>query len=206
MIVRECANPGDLSSEIKLFSAFREACLGMLTVGNILNYGDEIVDAAVRAPHATDGETCPDDATILADIALLDAVAIGFADECLVEHREIGRKIVWVCEVSEGLRLEFLDGITKHPGEAVVGAQNCAVATHHRNAHRRIFERSSEAGLAIDKRAPCLDLLRSLLREQKRAANPPIRPAPGDHGPAHPVGAAVLARELVFSLRQLLTG
>src|SRR5262245_16976143 len=124
MIVRECANPGDLSSEIELFIAFREARLSMLTVGNVLNYRDAIVDAAVRVPHAADGETRPDDAAILADIALLDAVAIGFADECLVEHREIGCKIVWVCEVPEGLSLEFLDGITKHPGEAVVGAQN----------------------------------------------------------------------------------
>src|SRR5262247_1725755 len=155
MIVIECANSGNLSSEIELFIAFREARLSMLTVGNVLNYGDEIVDAAVRVPYAANGEICPDDATILADIALLDAVAIGFANECLVEHREIGRKIVWVCEVSEGLRLEFLDGITKHPGEAVVGAQNCSVATHHRNADRRIFERSSEACLAIDKRPPC---------------------------------------------------
>src|SRR5262245_10213714 len=98
MIVRERANPDDFSSEIKLFDAFRQARLRMLTVGNVSNYGDEIVDAAVRAPQAADGETCPDDATILADIALLDAVAIGFANECLVEHREIGREIVWVCE------------------------------------------------------------------------------------------------------------
>src|SRR5262245_63995522 len=124
MIVRECANPSDLSSEIKLFSAFRETRLSMLTVGNVLNYGDEIVDAAVRVPHAADSETCPDDAAILADIALLDAVAIGFTDECLVEHREIGCKILWVCEVPEGLRLEFFDGITKDPGETVVGAQD----------------------------------------------------------------------------------
>src|SRR5262245_51062377 len=124
MIVRECPNPGDLSSEIELFIAFRQACLGMLTVSNVLNYGDKIVDAAVRVPHAADSETCPDDAAILADIALLDAVAIGLTDECLVEHREIGCKILWVCEVPEGLRLEFFDGITKDPGKAVVGAQD----------------------------------------------------------------------------------
>src|SRR5689334_18121248 len=136
MIVRECANPGDLPSEIKLFGTFREVRLGVLTVANILNYRDEIIDAAARVPHAADGETCPDDATILSDVALLNAVAIGFADECLVEHREIGRKIVWVCEVSEAFRLEFLYGITKHPGEAVVGTQYCSVTANHRNAHR----------------------------------------------------------------------
>ena len=123
-IIHEAANARDLSSEIELCIALREASLGTLAVGNVLNYGDEIVDAAVRLPHAADGEVCPDDAAILADIAFLDAVAFGFADERLVKHREIGCKIVRVCEVLEGPRLEFLDGIAKHPGETVVGAQN----------------------------------------------------------------------------------
>jgi hypothetical protein len=114
----------DLPSEIELRIALREASLGTLAVGNVLNYGDEIVDAAIRLTHAADGETCPDDTAILAHIAFLDAVAFGVAHECLVEHREIGCEIVGMCEVLEGPALEFLSGITKHPGEAVVGAQN----------------------------------------------------------------------------------
>ena len=124
MIIREAANSRDVSSEIELCIAFREASLGTLAVGYVLNYGDEIADAAVSLPHAAYGETRPDDAAILANIAFLDSVAFGFADEYLVEQGEIGRKIVWVCNLLEGPRLEFFDGIAKHPGQAVVGAQN----------------------------------------------------------------------------------
>src|SRR6476646_121634 len=124
MIVRECANPGDLSSEIELRIVLSEPSCGTLAVGNVLNYGDEIVDAAVRLPHAADGETSPDDVAILADIAFLDAVAVGFADEQLVEHREIGLKIVRVCNVLDGPRLQFLSGITQHSDKAVVDAQD----------------------------------------------------------------------------------
>jgi len=110
-----------------------------------------------------------------------------------------------VCEVLEGPRLEFVDRITKHPDEAVVSAQNRSVGSHQSNAHGRIFERCPEPCLAIRKRAPRLNLLRPELREQQRAANFSIGLTPGHHGPAHPVGA-VLVRELVFLLRQLLTG
>src|SRR5688572_14469055 len=124
MIIRKAANSRDLSSEIELCIAFREASLGTLAVGYVLDYGDEIVDAAVGLPHAAYGQTCPDDAAILANVAFLDAVAFGVTDECLVEQGEIARKIVWVCNLLKGPRLEFLDGIAKHPGKAVVGAQN----------------------------------------------------------------------------------
>src|SRR4029077_17060155 len=82
--------------------------LHLLAVANVLNHGDEIVDATIRLPNAADGETCPDDTAVLANIALLDAVAVGFADECLVAYREVAREIVRVCEVLEGPHLEFL--------------------------------------------------------------------------------------------------
>src|SRR6185295_1796707 len=56
--------------KVELRIAFREAGLGALALANVLNDGQEIVDAAVSLAHAADREIRPDDAAILAEVAL----------------------------------------------------------------------------------------------------------------------------------------
>jgi hypothetical protein len=101
VVIHEAANASDLSREIELRVALRKASLGAFAIGNVLNYGDEIVDTSVRLSHAADAEICPDNPAILAGIALFNAIALGFADEYLVEHRDIGCKIVRISELLE---------------------------------------------------------------------------------------------------------
>src|SRR4030095_10271637 len=99
--------------KVELRIAFREAGLGTLAHANVLNDGEEIVDGAVNLAHAADREIRPDDAAILADVALLDAIAAGLAGERPLQYREIGCKIVRVCNVLKGLGLEFLARIDR---------------------------------------------------------------------------------------------
>ena len=111
-----------------------------------------------------------------------------------------------MCKVLEGFRLEFLAGVPKHAGKAVVDPQARSVGTDQDNAHCCIFECRTEPRLAFDKRVPRLNLFRYDFSKQERAANIAVGSAPGHHGPAHPVGVTVIARVLILVLRQLLTG
>src|SRR5262245_52094497 len=95
--------------------------LGYSTFGYVLYDSDEIIDRVVCLAHTADGNASPDNAAILAKTTLLEAVTFGFPGECLVQQREIGFKIVWVCEVLKSARGKLLDRIAEHPRQAVVG-------------------------------------------------------------------------------------
>src|SRR5262252_6216956 len=123
MVVREAANSRNLSGEIELRVAFCETGFSTLAVGDVLNDRKEVVHGAVNLAHAAYGKAGPDDATIFANIALLDAVTIGIADESFLQYREIRFKIVRMGDLLEGLGMEFLGGVTEHTGKAVIRAQ-----------------------------------------------------------------------------------
>ncbi len=127
--------------KVELRIAFRQAGLGTLAHANVLNDGEEIVDAAVKLAHAADREISPDDAAVLAQVALLDAIAAGLAGERPLQYREVGCKIVRVCNVLKGLALEFLAGKPEHAGKTVIDPQERSVGIDQQDPHRRIFER-----------------------------------------------------------------
>src|SRR5262249_44849112 len=78
-----------LMGKIELCIAFGETRLGPFPISDVLDDRDKIIDGAARLAHAANGQIGPDNGAILADIALLDAEAIGAAPECLLQHMEI---------------------------------------------------------------------------------------------------------------------
>src|SRR5215468_2259484 len=85
-MIRMTADQSCLFCQCQLRIALGQSQLGLPSVGNVLNNRYEIIDSAIRLAHAAGVEFHPDDAAGLVDIALLDAVAISFADVALLQH------------------------------------------------------------------------------------------------------------------------
>src|SRR6266478_7336262 len=171
---------------------------------DVLNHTDEIVDRPVALAHAADRQPGPDDRSILARVALVQAIAVDRPVEHALDLGKIGRKIVRVGDVLQRPGDEFIEWVAENAAQRLIGPEPPEVRAKVCDTNRRILERGTEPRLAVGESAPSLDLLVNHLIEKHRATNPAVGGAPRLHRPPHPIDAAVLARKKVLLVSQLL--
>src|SRR5258708_34922404 len=139
--------------------------LGMFTRGNILDHTDAIVDRPVALVHAADSLPAPDDPAVLAQVALIHAIAIDLPLVHELDLGNFGREIVRVGNVLECLLDEFIDWVAENAAQGFVNPEPPAVESDVCDTYRSILERGPEPGLALGESVPSLDLLGNQLAE-----------------------------------------
>ncbi len=135
--------------------ALAQPLLGGAALRDVLHDRDEVVRPPLGVAHQGAGEVHPEDARVLADIALLHAVGFDAAVQQGVHLVEVGPQVVGVGDVLERPAEQLFGGVSDNVGQLFVDAQKRPVQPHMRQANGRLLESRAEPLLAFRKRRLC---------------------------------------------------
>ncbi len=111
---------------------------------DILDDADEIVDGAVSFAHRGHAQSRPNDRAIFTQVALFNAVAVGFITEQASELHQIGLEVIGMGNVLEFFVNKLLSLIAKDLAQAPIYQKPRAVGRNVSDPNRGIFERRPE--------------------------------------------------------------
>ena len=125
---------GVIGDQVEVARRDGEIAFGFVQIGlrhftstGLLDYADTKLDSAVRVADGIDGEVDVDDASILANVASFEFVAVDFTDSELVGEVQLEDEVTRVRDVLKAESLEFVAGVAEKLAEFVIGAQVVAI-------------------------------------------------------------------------------
>ena len=126
------------------FLAFAARMLQRLALADVLDDGDEEVRLAGAGADQRHRQAHPDDAAVLAHVALVHDVAIDLARQHAVDLREIERQVVDVSDLLEAAAEQLRRAVARDLAHGVVDPQPSSAGGDMGDAHRGRLERGAK--------------------------------------------------------------
>ena len=126
-----------------------QALLDQLALGDVLDLGDEVLGAALAVAHHRHGEHGGDHVPAGVEVAALHLVVADLPGEQAPHVLEVGREVVGVGDLLEGLGEQLLGGVAGDRQQRLVDAHPAALGGEQRHPDGGLLEDELEALLRV---------------------------------------------------------
>src|SRR5215472_10572366 len=140
---------GDFQAHHSLTNIAVERGLGVLLFGDVVDHGHDVVRHAAVVAYDAERGIGPNDAGVLADVALQEGEGVRFAGTKLGDALDGGRAIVGVSDIEKTQLHELLAGVTEDVAELLVDPKELALGVGVSHADSGLLESPAEELLAF---------------------------------------------------------
>ena len=173
---------------------FRDLLLCGFLLGDVLDQADDIERPARLVAHQGEVDAAPEEAAVLAEVALLHQILIALARHELLKQLAIQIAVFRHHQVGRIDAGDLFGGVTGEPFRSGVDLHDAAVEGHHGHAHRGVVEHRAKAGGGLGQGRALALLLVNVLDQGHQVRGLALRVAHQGKGEPRPEDLAVLAQ------------